>query len=39
VRMSFEASGEDDEGQSLSFEIFIDFKDFNDSSIKIEPPT
>ena len=39
VRMSFEASGEDDEGQPLSFEIFIEFKDFNDSSITIEPPT
>ena len=39
VRMSFEASGEDDEGQALSFEILIEFKDFNDSSIKIEPPT
>ena len=39
VRMSFAASGEDDEGQPLSFEIFIEFKDFNDSSIKIEPPT
>ena len=39
VRMSFEASGEDDEGQPLSFEIFIEFKDFNDSGITIEPPT
>jgi hypothetical protein len=39
VRMSFEASGEDDEGQPLSFEILVEFKDFNDSSIKIEPPT
>jgi hypothetical protein len=39
VRMSFEASGEDDEGQSLSFEVSVEFKDFNDSSIEIEPPT
>jgi hypothetical protein len=39
VRMIFAASGEDDDGQSLSFEISIEFKDFNDSSIKIEPPT
>jgi hypothetical protein len=38
VRMSFVTSGEDDEGQSLSFEILVEFKDFNDSSIKIEPP-
>ena len=39
VRMIFAASGEDDDGQSLSFDISIEFKDFNDSSIKIEPPT
>lgn len=39
VRMSLAASGEDDEGQPLSFDISIEFKDFNDSSIKIEPPT
>ena len=39
VRMTFAASGEDDEGQSLSFDVSIEFKDFNDSSIKIEPPT
>ena len=39
VRMTFAASGEDDEGQDLSFEISIEFKDFNDSSINIEPPT
>jgi hypothetical protein len=39
VRMSFKASGQDDNGQPLSFDIFIEFKDFNDSSIKIEPPT
>jgi len=39
VRMSLAASGEDDEGQPLSFDILIEFKDFNDSSIKIEPPT
>ena len=39
VRMSLAASDEDDEGQPLSFDILIDFKDFNDSSIKIEPPT
>ena len=39
VRMSFTASGENDEGQPLSFEISVEFKDFNDSSIKIEPPT
>jgi hypothetical protein len=39
VRMSFEASGKDDEGQSLSFEILVEFKDFNNSGIKIEPPT
>jgi len=38
VRMSFVTSSEDDEGQSLSFEILVEFKDFNDSSIKIEPP-
>jgi len=39
VRLNLEASGEDDEGQPLSFEISFEFKDFNDSSIKIEPPT
>jgi hypothetical protein len=39
VRMSFEAGGEDDEGEALTFEILVEFKDFNDSSIKIEPPT
>jgi len=39
VRMSFAASGEDDQGQPLSFEILVEFKDFNDSGIKIEPPT
>jgi hypothetical protein len=39
VRMSFKASGEDEQGQPLSFDISIEFKDFNDSSIKIEPPT
>jgi hypothetical protein len=39
VRMSFVTSGEDDEGQSLSFEVTVEFKDFNDSSIEIEPPT
>jgi hypothetical protein len=39
VRMSLAASGENDNGQSLSFDIAIEFKDFNDSSIKIEPPT
>ena len=38
VRMSVAASGEDSNGQPLSFEIFIEFKDFNDGSIKIEPP-
>jgi len=38
VRMTFAASGEDDNGQPLSFEISVEFKDFNDSSIKIEPP-
>ena len=38
VRMSFVTSSEDDEGQPLSFEILVEFKDFNDSSIKIEPP-
>jgi len=38
VRMSLAASGEDDNGQPLSFDIFIEFKDFNDDSIKIEPP-
>jgi hypothetical protein len=39
VRMNFEASGDDGDGQPLSFEISVEFKDFNDSSIKIEPPT
>jgi hypothetical protein len=39
VRMTFKASGEDDNGEALSFDISIEFKDFNDSSIKIEPPT
>lgn len=39
VRMSFKASGEDDQGQDLSLEMSFEFKDFNDSSIKIEPPT
>ena len=39
VRMTFAASGRDDDGQPLSFEISVEFKDFNDSSIKIEPPT
>jgi hypothetical protein len=39
VRMNFAASGKDDNGQPLSFEISVEFKDFNDSSIKIEPPT
>jgi hypothetical protein len=39
VRMSFKASGKDDQGQDLSFEIFIEFKDFNDKGIEIEPPT
>jgi len=39
VRMTFKASGEDDNGDSLSFDISVEFKDFNDSSIKIEPPT
>jgi len=39
VRMSLAASSEDDQGQPLSFDILIEFKDFNDSSIKIEPPT
>jgi len=39
VRLSLEASGEDEQGQSLSFEISFEFKDFNDSSIKIQPPT
>ena len=39
VRMNFAASGKDDNGQPLSFDISIEFKDFNDSSIKIEPPT
>jgi hypothetical protein len=39
VRMSLAASGEDDDGQPLSFDIFIEFKDFNDNGIKIEPPT
>jgi hypothetical protein len=38
VRMTFAASGKDDSGQPISFEISIEFKDFNDSSIKIEPP-
>jgi len=39
VRMNFKASGKDEQGQSTSFDISIEFKDFNDSSIKIEPPT
>jgi len=39
VRMSFAASGKDDQGQPLSFEILVEFKDFNDSSIQIEAPT
>jgi len=39
VRMTFKASGEDDNGEALSFDISIEFKDFNDSSIEIEPPT
>ena len=39
VRMDFKASGEDEQGQPTSFDISIEFKDFNDSSIKIEPPT
>jgi hypothetical protein len=38
VRMNFAASGKDDNGQPLSFEVSVEFKDFNDSSIKIEPP-
>jgi hypothetical protein len=38
VRMSVAASSEDDQGQPLSFDILIEFKDFNDGSIKIEPP-
>ena len=39
VRMSLAASGENGDDQPLSFDIFIEFKDFNDGSIKIEPPT
>ena len=39
VRMSFKASGQDEQGQAISFDVSIEFKDFNDSSIKIEPPT
>jgi hypothetical protein len=38
VRMSLAASGQNDNGEPLSFDIFIEFKDFNDSGIKIEPP-
>ena len=38
VRMSLAASGENGDGQPLSFDISVEFKDFNDSSIKIEPP-
>jgi hypothetical protein len=38
VRMTFAASSEDGDGEALSFQISIEFKDFNDSSIKIEPP-
>jgi hypothetical protein len=39
VSMSFKASGQDAQGQAISFDVSIEFKDFNDSSIKIEPPT
>jgi hypothetical protein len=39
VRMSFEASGEDAQHQPFSFDMFVEFKDFNDSSIEIDPPT
>jgi len=39
VRMSLSASGKNDNGEPLSFDISIEFKDFNDSGIKIEPPT
>jgi hypothetical protein len=38
VRMTFVASGEDSDGQPLSFDISVEFKDFNDASITIEPP-
>jgi hypothetical protein len=39
VRMNLTASGQDAQGQAISFDVSIEFKDFNDSSIKIEPPT
>ncbi len=38
VRMAFSGSGQDAQGQPTSFDVSVEFKDFNDSSIKIEPP-
>lgn len=39
VRLSEEGSGKNEQGQTVSFDMSLEFKDFNDKSIKIEPPT
>jgi hypothetical protein len=38
VRMSLQASGQDDEGNPIDVEVFMEFRDINDPSIEIEVP-
>jgi hypothetical protein len=38
VRLGYKASGEDEQGEPVGSDVLIELKDFNDSSIKIEPP-
>jgi hypothetical protein len=38
VRMSFQASGQDSEGNPIDMEISVEFRDINDPGIEIEAP-